>query len=83
MSEQPQYQTEPRLNFTVQAAPGASYQEVMRDLNKEVDRVKVEYLTQFGDEPVETVILQDFTGCGPRGYVTRGVLYARLRGLVK
>jgi hypothetical protein len=72
--------TEPRINFVVQAQPGASYLEVNRQLNKEIDRVKVEYLGQFGDEPVETVILIDDYGTGPRGYVTRGVLYHKLRG---
>ncbi len=78
MSEQPV--TYPRLNFTVQAQPGASYLEIQRLLNKEIDRVKVEYLAQFGDEPVETVILIDDYGTGPRGYITRGVLYHKLRG---
>jgi hypothetical protein len=71
---------EPRINFVVQADPKATYREVVRDLNKEIARCKDDYLKQFGDEPVEVVILQDELGTGPRGYLQRGVLYWKLRG---
>jgi hypothetical protein len=71
---------QPKVSFVVQASPSASYREVVRDLNKEIARCKEDYLKQYGDEPVEVVILHDELGTGPRGYVTRGVLYWKLRG---
>lgn len=71
---------QPKVHFVVQANPRASYREVVHDLNKEIARAVDDYVKQFGNEAVEVVLLPDEFGTGPRGYVTRGVLYWKLRG---